>query len=232
VPFTRDLLRRLRGAWKGSLSEDSGFLEKGFTPACSSYPFAFSSNRLCPSAFVLLCAPLHSRSSALHPRRRRRHDFTRPSQPLSVRGSAQPGAWPAWVERAGARRKNPRRCRPPRQSRRRGVHFVHLLHLLQVGAADLTILPAAAGGVRASGPAPHAPLHPPGGHLRPPLRDVHRGGSLHFSLPPLLRVGQVWEDQGPHRGLLLLDKARSGHRLHPHPWWSEVGELAKRLGDR
>jgi hypothetical protein len=31
----------------------------------------------------------------------------------------------------------------------------------------------------------------PGGHLRPPLRDVHRGGSLHFSLPPLLRVGQV-----------------------------------------
>jgi hypothetical protein len=36
------------------LREDSGLLEKGFTPACSSYPFAFSPNRLCPFAFVLL----------------------------------------------------------------------------------------------------------------------------------------------------------------------------------
>jgi hypothetical protein len=36
------------------LSEDSGFLEKGFIPACSSYPFALSPNRLLPFAFVLL----------------------------------------------------------------------------------------------------------------------------------------------------------------------------------
>jgi hypothetical protein len=96
-----------------SLSEDSGFLEKGFTPSCSSYPFTFSSNRLCPFAFVLLCAPLHSRSSALHLRHRRHHDFAWPSRPLLVRGSAQPGARPTWVERARARRKNPHRRCPP-----------------------------------------------------------------------------------------------------------------------
>jgi hypothetical protein len=54
VPVARDLLRQLRGHGRVSLSEDSGFLEKGFTLACSSYPFAFSSNRLHPFAFVLL----------------------------------------------------------------------------------------------------------------------------------------------------------------------------------
>jgi hypothetical protein len=71
------------------LSEDSGFLEKGFTPACSSYPFAFSSNRLRPFAFVLLrstaappvvpfclrapqfhtCAVVHAMASLGHPDR-------------------------------------------------------------------------------------------------------------------------------------------------------------------
>jgi hypothetical protein len=80
------------------------------------------------------------------------------------------------VERAVARRKNPRRRRSPRRSRRRGVCVVHLLHLLQVGVADLALLSVAAGGVQASALAPHAPLHPPGGHLRPILRDVRRCG--------------------------------------------------------
>ena len=49
------------------MSEDSGFLEKGFTPACSSYPFAFSSNRLRPFAFEL-SAPLCIRALLLYTR--------------------------------------------------------------------------------------------------------------------------------------------------------------------
>jgi hypothetical protein len=37
------------------------------------------------------------------------------------------------------------------------------------------------------------PLHPPGGHLCSPVRDVHGGGSMHLSLPPLFRAGEVRE---------------------------------------
>jgi hypothetical protein len=58
---------------------------------------------------------------------------------------------------------------PPRRSRRRGVCALCSLSLLQVGAADFVVLPAVAGGVRASTPAPHTPLHSPGGHLCPLL---------------------------------------------------------------
>jgi hypothetical protein len=84
--------------------------------------------------------------------------------------------WPAWVEHAKARQKDPcRRC-PPWRSRHRGVCAVHLVHLLRVGATDFALLPATAGGVRASASTPHAPLHPPGSDLRPPLRDVCRCG--------------------------------------------------------
>jgi hypothetical protein len=50
----------LRGARKG-------FLEKGFTSACNSYPFAFSSNRLRPFAFEL-SAPLCIRALLLYTR--------------------------------------------------------------------------------------------------------------------------------------------------------------------
>jgi hypothetical protein len=74
-----------------SLSEDSGFLEKGFTSACSSYAFAFSSNRLRPFAFVLLCStpappavPFCLRSSVPRPCRRARHGFARSPRPLPV----------------------------------------------------------------------------------------------------------------------------------------------------
>jgi hypothetical protein len=49
------------------LSEDSDLLEKGFTSACSSYPFAFSFNRLRPFAFVL-SAPLCIRALVLYAR--------------------------------------------------------------------------------------------------------------------------------------------------------------------
>jgi hypothetical protein len=120
---------------------------------------------------------------------------------------------------------------PPWRSRRSRVRAVRLLHLLRVGATGFAFISAAAGGVRASASTPHSPLCPLGSHLRPPLRDVRRCGPLHFPLLLLLRAGQVWEDQGPHWGLLLPDEARSGRSLHPHLWWCEVGKLAHRLGD-
>jgi hypothetical protein len=83
---------------------------------------------------------------------------------------------------------------PPWQSHRRGVCVVHLVHFLRVGAADFALLPATAGGVRASASTPHAPLHPSGSDLRPPLRDVCRCDLLHFPLPLFFCAGQVWED--------------------------------------
>jgi hypothetical protein len=75
------------------------------------------------------------------------------------------------------------------------------------------------------------PLHPPGGHLRPPVRDVRGGGTLHLPLPPFLCAGEVGEGKGPPRRLLFADKAGFGRRLHPLPWRRKVGELARRLGD-
>jgi hypothetical protein len=80
------------------------------------------------------------------------------------------------------------------RSRRWGVCAVHLLHLLQASAADFSLLPTTAGGVRASASTPHTPLHPADSNLHPPLRDVRRCGPLHFPLPLLLRAGQVRED--------------------------------------
>jgi hypothetical protein len=76
------------------------------------------------------------------------------------------------------------------------------------------------------------PLHPPGGHLRPPVRDVRGGGALHLPLLPFLCASEVGEGEGPPRCLLLPDTAGFGRRLHPLPWWRKVGELARRLGDR
>jgi hypothetical protein len=81
---------------------------------------------------------------------------------------------------AGARRKDSRRRGSPRQPCRQGVRAIRLLHLLRVSAADLAFLPAAVGGVQVPTLAPYAPLHPLSGHLRPPLRDVRRGGPLYF----------------------------------------------------
>jgi hypothetical protein len=95
------------------------------------------------------------------------------------------------MERAGVLWKDPRRRHSPRRSHRRGVRALCFLPLLRVGAADLAFLPTAAGGARPPALAPHAPLHPPGSHLRPPVRDVRGGGALHLPLPPFLRVGEV-----------------------------------------
>jgi hypothetical protein len=82
VHVGRDFLWRLRSARKGFPKKDSGFLEKGFSSTCSSYSFAFSSYRPCPFAFVLLCAPLPLRSSAL--RRRSCHGFARSPRAFPV----------------------------------------------------------------------------------------------------------------------------------------------------
>jgi hypothetical protein len=67
------------------------------------------------------------------------------------------------------------------------------------------------------------PLHPLGGHLRPPVRDVRGGGALHLPLPPFLCAGEVGEGEGPPRCLLLLDKVGFGWRLHPLSWLCKVG---------
>jgi hypothetical protein len=126
-----------------------------------------------PFRLRALYALLHPRSPAL--RRRSHHGLASSPRAFPVRGGTQLGAQPARMERAGVRQKDPRRCHSPRQSRRRGVRALRLQPLLRVGTANLTFLPVAVGGVQPPASAPHAPLHPPGGHLGPPLRNV-RGG--------------------------------------------------------
>jgi hypothetical protein len=72
----------------------------------------------------------------------------------------------------GARRRSPGGSGPtllPSAISLRGVCALRLLSLLQVGAADFAVLLTTAGGVQTPTPAPHAPLHPPGGHLCPLL---------------------------------------------------------------
>jgi hypothetical protein len=155
-------------------------LEKGFTPRAT-VTLSHSLPTVVPFHLRALRAPLHSRSSAFC--RCSRHGLASSSRAFPVRGGTQPGAQPARMERAGVRRKDPRRRHSPRRSRRRGVRALRLLPLMRVGAADLAFLPAAVGGVRTSASAPHAPLHPPGGHLCPPVRDVRGYGTL----PPVLR---------------------------------------------
>jgi hypothetical protein len=141
-------------------------LEEGFT-LCAAVTLSHSLPIVAPFCLRALCAPLHLRSSAF--RRRSRHGFASSPRAFPVRGGAQPGAPPARVERAGVRRKDPRWRYSPRRSHRRGVRAVRILPLMWVGAVDLALLLAAVGGARAPASAPHAPLHTPGGHLRPPL---------------------------------------------------------------
>jgi hypothetical protein len=155
-------------------------LKKGFIPRAAD-TLSHSLPTAAPFRLRALCAPLHSHSSAF--RRRSRHGLASPSRAFLVQGGTQPGTQPARMERAGVRRKDPRRCHSPRRSRRWGVRALRLLPLLRVGAADLALLIAAVGGAQPPASAHHAPLHPPGGHLCPPLRDVRGGGTL----PPVLR---------------------------------------------
>jgi hypothetical protein len=54
-------------SYSASGHESKSFLEKRFTPACSGYAFAFSPI-VVPFHLRALCAPLHSRSPAPHPR--------------------------------------------------------------------------------------------------------------------------------------------------------------------
>jgi hypothetical protein len=110
-----------------------------------------------------------------------RHGLARPSRVLPVRGGTQLGAQPAQKGCAGVLLKDPCRHHSPRRSRCRGVRALRLQLLLWVGAADLAFLRAAAGGARPPTSALHAPLHPPGGHLRLHLRDVQGGDASSVS---------------------------------------------------
>jgi hypothetical protein len=95
------------------------------------------------------------------------------------------------VSRATARRRDPCELSSSWRPAPWGICVVHLIHLLLVGIANFVLLSTAAGRVRASGSAPHAPLHPLGNvfiHLCEMFVGV-RPYPLPFST--LLCVGQV-----------------------------------------
>jgi hypothetical protein len=134
-------------------------LKRG-SSARSGFAFAFSPNcsalsppsLLCPSALVLL---------SFSPPRLPWPRWFVPSLP--DRGGARHSASPAWMGHACVCWEDPGRHHS--LSRRWGVCALRSLSLLRVGAADFAVLPAVAGGVRASTPAPHTPLHSPGGYF-------------------------------------------------------------------
>jgi hypothetical protein len=173
---------------------------------------------------------LHSHSSAF--RRHSRHGLAGSSRALPDREGTRHGAPPARMECAGARLEDPGRRYSPWLSRCRGVCALCLLPFVRVGVADLALLHATAGGSRSPAPAPHTPLHPSGGHLRSPMRDVRGGGAVYLPLPPCFRAGEVREDQGPSQCVLLPDDGGFGRCLHLLPQRREVGKLACRMGDR
>jgi hypothetical protein len=169
------------GAWKGFPNKDSGFHEKGFTPRAA-VTFSHSLPNVCAP---FLRAPLlparaatHAMASLGHPDRFQSEEALNLVRDLL--GWSAPGL--AGRIRAGT---------APLGDLAAG-EFVLFTSYISCGLALRSrLLSAAAGGVRASALAPHAPLRFPGGHLRPPLRDVHRFGPLYFPLPLLLRAGQV-----------------------------------------
>jgi hypothetical protein len=126
------------------------FLEKGFTSRVAVTLSHFLPT-VVPFHLRALCAPLLLRSSAFH--RRSRHGLASPSRALPVRGGTQLGAQPARMGCANVRRKDLCRRFSPRRSRHWGVRALRFLPLLRVGAADLALLPAAAGGARPPTPA-------------------------------------------------------------------------------
>jgi hypothetical protein len=160
-----------------------------------------------PFAFELSVPPLHLRSSAF--RRRSCRGLASPSRALPVRGGTHPGAQSARMGRAGVCRKDPRRRFSPRRTRRRAVRALCLLPLLWVGAADLAFLPAAARGARPPTSMPYGPLHPLGGHLCPPVRDVH-GVALLLPAPGRKGVAQRPSGDGKRAKLRL----HLSHDLH------------------
>jgi hypothetical protein len=161
--------RRARFPVASRDASGSVFFEKGFTLRVV-VTLLYSFQLLRPFTFEFSAPPLHLHSSAF--RRRSFRGFASPSWALPLQGGTQPGAQPTRMGRASIRRKDPRWRFSPQRSRRRGDRALRLLPLLQVGAAGLAFLPAAAGGARPPTSAPHAALHPSGGHLCPPLRDA------------------------------------------------------------
>ena len=135
---------------------------RGYFPAFAFFLPTFAP--LCLRAFLAL-SPL--RRLLLTPPR---DGIPCPSPPFPDRGRAEHGVPPAWVECTGDCLGDSGRLCSPRQPARRGVCAVHLAHFHQPGAADLLILSAAARRFRPPASTSHAALHPPNGHLRPPVR--------------------------------------------------------------
>jgi hypothetical protein len=136
--------------------------------------------RLCCTRTSLLFAPVAAMASLVHPERyqtERRLDTVR-----RLLGWSAPSH--AGRIQAGA---------SPLSDLAAGEFVLCLLPLVWVGVADLPLLYVTVGGARSPAPAPHPPLHPLGGHLCSPVRDVRGSGSVHLSLPPLFRAGEVRE---------------------------------------
>src|SRR6185312_2799216 len=146
-------------------------------------PFAFE-----PPHPLLFCADCSSPPQ--------QDGVPRSSPSFPNRGGTEHGAPPAWVESTGGCLGDSSRLGSPRRSTRREICAVYFAHFHRLGAADLFVLPAAAGGFRPPAPAYQAPLHPPDVNLRPLMRDVRGGAALRHSLPPLLHPGEVREGQG------------------------------------
>jgi hypothetical protein len=201
---------------KGDLLHGQQFRIRTFFNCCVLSPL--SPLRLC-CTHISLFAAVAAIASLVHPKcyqTERRLDTVR----RLLGWSAPSHAWRIRVDAS-----------PVGDLARRGVCALCLLPFVRVGVADLPLLHVTVGGSRSPAPAPHTPLHPLGGHLCSPVQDVRGGGTVHLSLLPLFRAGEVREGQGPSRRVLLLVKGGFGWRLYPLPQRHEVGKLAGRMGD-
>ena len=160
-----------RTAFRGYFSAFAFFLPS----LCAPLP----SSLLAPCSSAQIVPRLHSKMASLvRPRR-----FQTEAELNMVRRLL---GWSpqetAWGIRAGSV--------PLGDLRAGGFCAVYFAHFHRLGAADLFVLPAAAGGFWPPAPASHTPLHPHDVDLRPPMRDVRGGAALRHSLPPLLYLAE------------------------------------------